>query len=332
MKLFQKTQSWLNQNSYKRIQLNYLDGLGEKALELSIQQGKLSDFESIFCLDINRVLSSAHLALFNQGIESFVFRPLNWSEAIKAVEEVQDYSNTKSQNGTQFSKTTLVLNDWQSLLYLFGNSKKLLEAHPSEFVIRLKFLSDRANIVLLNNAPFKTGTSTGSPEEDLLLEWPQLQLALFDDKNLQVHKSSLIEWKAGQNLKLDQDFLAQSPEPRNYMINAVQKLNIVTPLASPEKTQKFNESAEQQILSNANLEKPISFEQSGSVYQGLLQRLAEARSRQDLLNARKEIQSNGSNLSSQEKLALSDIYKIHLQRVKLIEDSFLSAPLSIDGE
>jgi hypothetical protein len=139
---------------------------------------------------------------------------------------------------------------------------------------------------------------------DMLISKGSLQLNEYmltsTNGNLNIEKSSLNEWKTGQIINNDKPNIYPFPEVKNnFNINSVQSLNIVTP-------------------------------RSSEIYEKLLVKLAEANSRQDLLIARKEIQASGSALNSQEKIALSDIYKVHLQRVKLLEDSLLGSPLNMD--
>lgn len=325
MKFFQKTQNWLNQPAFRRIQLSFAEGLHENAIDLSVEPGKLSEFDSVFYLDVNRQIANSFFIRLNQEIPSFIFRPGNWPELVQAVDEVAEYTKLRLESENPQAKTTLVLNDWQSAMYLFNISRKGPRISPSEFLFKLKLLSDRANIILIHNE-FCESTSfqvRDMDEDELLAQWANLCLRLLDDSAVKIEKSALLEWPAGTEIKLDEepapirstvlDAMSVEPIPEpveTLTVGKVQTLNVVTPI---EKAQAENK--------NKN---------AGPSYDALLIKLAEARSRQDLLAVRKEIQAVTDTLTGQEKLALSDIYKIHLQRIKLVEDNFLSSPLNMD--
>ncbi len=317
MKHFQKVQNWVNLPNSRRVQLNYSDGLAERAIYIAIQPGKLTDFDSFFYLDINRELSNSAFSQLTEGLDAYVFRPVNWSELIQSILEVNDYTYLRNQDTENQARTTLILNDWQSLVYLFSSSRKVVGPNPSELLLQLKFLSDRANIVLLNgSAQYSSFQIQDRTERDILSQWAQLCLRIVDENTLTVERSTLLEWKTGQAVRVDQaanvyPFPESKKQGASYSINSVQSLNIVSPRA--------------EAAANGPIENPPN-----NNYEALLLKLAEAKSRQDLLVVRKEIQALSGALSSQEKVALSDIYKVHLQRIKLIEDNFLSAPLNID--
>jgi hypothetical protein len=316
VKFFQKTQSWLNQPSFRRIQLSFAEGQHENAIDLSVQPGKLSEFDSVFYLDVNRQVANSSFIKLNQEVSSYIFRPATWLELTQAVGEVSEYIKVKLQTEDAHAKTTLVLNDWQSAVYLFNISKRGPKVSPSEFLFKLKLLSDCANIILIHNQFYDSSSFQVSDldEDELLAQWANLCLKLLDDSTIKIEKSALLEWPTGQEINLsDEETPAQvafeQPKPETTFINKVQALNIVTATDNPTE--------------------PLRVKKSLS-YDALLLKLADAKSRQDLLAVRKEIQAVTDTLTGQEKLALSDIYRIHLQRIKLVEDNFLSQPLNMD--
>lgn len=342
MKFFQKTENWFSSSPCKRIRLSYPDGLSEGAFYVCAQPGRLTEFDSLFCLDINRDASSSFFNGEFGELESYIFQPSNWNELICSFQEVQEFAHLKTQEGSPFSKTTFLVNDWQSLLYLFSNSKHLIGPSPHELLLQLKFLSDKVNVILMSNlslslSPPSLQAFGDTNEHDLLLNWAQLSVRMLDRYSLQIEKSAFPDWKKGQNFNLvTGDF--SDPEGAKdkaapffneterrmanedyYEINSSKTLNLSL---SPTKG-SLNDRLSQILDVEKVVDKMI--EEKGRIYDKLIGRLADARSRQELLVVRKEIQSHTPSLSAQEKVALSDAYKVHLQRIKLLEDNFLSS-------
>lgn len=285
MKLFQKTQIGFNFTAAKRLQLVYADQMLEAALQISIQSSKLTDFNSLFCLDISRDSSSGLFGIIPDYIDSYILRPSSWQEVLQGINEIQDFAQEENAK-----KTTLVLSDWTSLCYLANKTKGFNSGFVQDLLFQLKFLSDKVNIIILSS----------ESENISLASWAQACLKMSSDGIVSIQKSNLNEWKTGQNINFEKPNIYPFPDVKsNLNINSLQSLNIVKSRPS-------------------------------EIYENLLVKLAESNSRQDLLTARKEIQSAGSILSSEEKIALSDIYKVHLQRVKLLEDNLLGSPLNID--
>jgi predicted negative regulator of RcsB-dependent stress response len=114
-------------------------------------------------------------------------------------------------------------------------------------------------------------------------------------------------------------------------INALQSIGsgLKTNILKKVKETSFNAqneiSSDDLLIDSENIEN-TNDEESISVYESLLSKLAEAKGKVELLEVRKEIQSLSSTLSAQQKVALNEIYKIHLQRIKLIEGSFSETP------
>jgi len=267
---------------------------------------------------------SEHLNLFqnliqNHNIESYIFQPSTWEELISALFEIQDFLELKKEENTFTSKTTLIINNWQGLLYLFNRAVSVNNFNFNNLLLQLKFLSDKCNIVLLNNLNNK----------DLnLYSWAQEILELIDKYSAEVKKTTMPERSQGLIISFLQNQKNNiNPEiNNNYFINSIQSFNTAKIQENPEIPEKINnlnttqiqEIPEKSILSSSISEK-------SDIYNNLMQQLSNAQSRQDLLIIRKEIQSFGDSLSAREKIGLSDIYKIHLQRIKLLEDSFLGA-------
>ncbi len=196
----------------------------------------------------------------------------------------------QEENDSQKQIKTTLVLSDWTSLWYLADKAKNIGSSLPELLFQLKFLGDKVNTIILNQENQNTA----------LNDWAQASLKLNTNGNLNIEKSSLNEWKTGQIINNDKPNIYPFPEVKNnFNINSVQSLNIVTP-------------------------------RSSEIYEKLLVKLAEANSRQDLLIARKEIQASGSVLNSQEKIALSDIYKVHLQRVKLLEDSLLGSPLNMD--
>lgn len=351
MKLFQKTQNWLNSEIFKRICLNYKEGLSDFALFTAIQSGKLSNFNNLFCLDINRDSSNKLFQnlVSDKQIESYIFQPSSWNELIEAFLEMQEFLDLRGQENTFASKTTLVINDWQALLYLFANSQKLNSPTPSEFLLQLKFLNDKSNIILLNNCHSNHSFNKTDKLKDInLFGWSHEVFQLVDKYKLEVQKTfqfnqnSSAEIINNINTVPEPSFINTKPESNitesqkniNYSINSI---NSLAPKSAYEEAQALfetnNNSKEEEIFEEikeksiiiSSASEGLSQQERSVTYEKLMQNLASAQSRQDLLIVRKEIQSYGEALSAREKITLSDIYKIHLQRIKLLEDSFLSS-------
>jgi hypothetical protein len=328
MKLFQQTQNWTKQSFFKRILLAYQEGMRENAFYIALQKGKLCEFDSLFCLDINR---DAFAGLFGSGsrdIDSFIFQPSTWRELQQALQEVSEYINLKSQEGSLFSKTTIVINDWQSIHRLsapWGSSSTSLE---EDLLLQMKFLSDRANVILLNNSSYLANQNnvslTSDNSADTLIEWSNLSFRLLDKYNLKVLRSLFNEWKVGQEINLINTNIQETPseitKPLEEIIEELSNQVISVPnVAETEQSEVFAVEHELVDLAVA-IEKPRS-----ATYITLMTQLAEAHSRQELLIVRKEIQAQSNSLSVEEKVSLSDGYKVHLQRIKLLEDSFLGS-------
>ncbi len=341
MKLFQKTQNWLNSEIFKRICLNYTEDLSDFALLAALQSGKLTNFNNLFCLDINRDSSNKlfqHL-LQDKQIESYIFQPSNWNELIEAFLEMQEFLDLRGQENTFASKTTLVINNWQSLLYLFSNSQGLNSATPAELLFQFKFLSDKSNIILLNNLHSNHSFNKNDKLQNTnLFAWSHEVFQLVDKYNLEVQKTSQANQNSNplqnivnniknssplnlQPLKTENN-INESQKNINYSINSIQSLGNKTEELKEEEI--FEEIKEKSIILSSASE-GLSQQEKSEIYESLMQKLSSAQSRQDLLIVRKEIQSYGEALSAREKIALSDIYKIHLQRIKLLEDSFLTS-------
>lgn len=336
MKFFQKTEDWFASPPCKRIRLSYPDGLSAGAFYVCTQPGKLTEFDSLFCLDINR---DASIKAFNgelSELESYIFQPNNWNELVRSFQEVQEFAHMKTQEGSPFSKTTFLVNDWQSLLYLFSNSKHLIGPNPQELLLQLKFLSDKVNVILMNNLNLSLSSPSlqsfgETNEHDLLMNWAQLSVRMLDRYNLQVEKSSLPDWKKEQTINLvaaeiQKAEFTEAKRPAQeiinnnyYEINSVKSLNLNLSSTKGSLDQKLEEMLSTERVVDKMLEA------KSKIYESLMEKLADAKSRQDLLVTRKEIQTYTPSLSAQEKVSLSDAYKVHLQRIKLLEDSFLSS-------
>lgn len=371
MKLFQQTYKWLNSSNCKRIRLTFSSDLSDSALFVSLSPNRLTEFDSLFCLDINRDSSPSLLHSLSSQVESFIFQPSSWQEVIQSVQEVNEFAQIKCQEGKLFSGTTFVLNDWQSLQYLYSASKRFMGPNPSELLLQLKFMSDRMNLVLLNNLgySFDVGFQSSKDEycsEDTLFNWSQASLRMSDKYSLLIEKSVIPSWKVGEKINLLANLPTNSSD--NLFTNKVSNIqpNILqteaheqslelSPQESLRESNNFGENLITRDLMNEAI-KPNNFSilsnttnaqdlivqpeavllpfptqnknKSNSVksehYDVLVTKLTEAITRQELLSARKEIQSKSTVLGQAEKAALSDIYKINLQRIKLLEDTFQS--------
>ena len=257
---------------------------------LCLQNQNLTGFESLFCLDIAREASrNCFQDLTEQKIESYILQPQNWTELIKGLEEVQTIKNKQVKS----TKNTLVLNNWFSLRYLLHNAKSL-NATASELLLKLKFLSDQLNIIIISN----------DLNNNSLNDWSQVVLVLESNNILSVEKSTIDKWNSGDNIQIENNFNI-CPFPKvneDLSLESTKSLNIVS-----------------------------SRQENSTLYESLLSKLADASNRGDLLIVRKEIQSSSTLLSSTEKTSLSNIYKVHLQRIKLFEDNLLGSPLNIDA-
>jgi hypothetical protein len=382
VKLFQKIENLPNANSFKRIQLAYEAGLAERALSISLQQGQLTDFDNVFCLDIVRTAAGQMFHSGESGIESFLFKPNTWQELLESISEVVEFNSAKQASITANSKTTLILNDLAGLIYLFNSHRGQGYANSGintlgEFFLQLKFVSDQVNLILLSgndfaSDPIPSSFFTSKNRIDFASSVsPHLLLKLINPSKLIVSFSALPEWSKGESIelsnklneKLDNKVVSKptSPNPSEAIqssdqkpesdensqmqipeflpefqitesqINALQSIGsgLKTNILKKVKETSFNAqneiSSDDLLIDSENIEN-TNDEESISVYESLLSKLAEAKGKVELLEVRKEIQSLSSTLSAQQKVALNEIYKIHLQRIKLIEGSFSETP------
>ncbi|MDX1919172.1 MAG: hypothetical protein SFU25_00385 [Candidatus Caenarcaniphilales bacterium] len=410
MKLFQQSYKWLNSTNCKRIRLTFSSDLGESALLVSLTPNRLTEFDSLFCLDINRDSSPSLVHSLSSQVESFIFQPSSWHEVIQSVQEVNEFAQIKCQEGKLFSGTTFVLNDWQSLQYLYSASRRFMGPNPSELLLQLKFMSDRMNLILLNNLgySFDVGFQSSKDDfcsEDTLFNWSQASLRMQDKYSLLIEKSAIPSWKVGEKINLLTNISANFPpsfsasfssnsaaSPFSSQSNNNQNTEFFnnnigakdaennplnfqnqTLIQAPEDQQTkkfFEENLVTRELINSSI-KPNNFNILADTtkpladileapleevvepeavllpfptqnrnknenrmqtvksehYDVLVTKLSEALTRQELLSARKEIQAKSTVLGPAEKAALSDIYKVNLQRIKLLEDNFQSLSL-----
>ncbi|MDJ0624901.1 MAG: hypothetical protein QNJ31_00860 [Candidatus Caenarcaniphilales bacterium] len=316
MSFFQKTQDWLKSKSCKRILISCPEELNEDALSFCFSSNKLADSDSVFCLDIHRSSSEESIQVLND-CESFIFQPSSWEEIIQSVQEVADYTQIKSEEGL-FSKTTLILNNWQVATYLFTSSQGLNGINPNEFLTELRFLSDKVNIILLNSIGSSQRLATKQQSRHHLSSWAHLALNMLEQDKLEVVKSAFLDWPIGKEIQLAKSKLSlvshnQKKEinSQKYEVNSIENLSFGD-FSNSQNDREINTSTDESKVSIKNI-----------AYDQLVSRLSNAENKQQLLDVRQEIQSLSERLSSAEKVALSDIYKINLNRIKLIEEASL---------
>ena len=90
-------------------------------MKLSVQPNLFTDFDNLFFLDINRNLSAEIYEQLNNNkiIQSFVFQPASVQDLLSALSEIRNFSSLEYNKDL---KITLVLNDWESIFYLFQNA------------------------------------------------------------------------------------------------------------------------------------------------------------------------------------------------------------------
>ena len=294
MSLFAKTSEWLNRREFKRVQICHRIGNKDIAVKLSVQPNLFTDFDNLFFLDINRNLSAEICEQLNNNkiIQSFVFQPASVQDLLSALSEIRNFSSLEYNKDL---KITLVLNDWESIFYLFQNAYS--GSNIFDLLMQLKFLSDYLDVILIS------GSENSSRE--ILKDWSNLSLRILDQNNMQVEKSSFPIWQNGQNISFF-EILNMSVSEINSEIKLEKKA---------EQENIINNSDEIKTANQVFL--PI--EEIQEIYDSIVNKLASSRNKEELLTIRKEIQILGSNLSMEQKNSLSNIYKVNLERIKMLE-------------
>lgn len=184
----------------------------------------------------------------------------------------------------------VILNDWETVWYLFQSSFNNFS--PADFLTQLKFVNDYANITITAKAE--------NIARQVLYDWSNLSLLVTDLYTIRVEKSGFGKWNGGENISF-----AQLPKPEKLVSES-------SPVISKA------ESVPEAVLTALDKD----------VFDKLIDKLSRASNRDELLQVKKRIKSLSSRFSSEQKASLNDIYKIHLQRVKMIEDKNLNLSLN----
>lgn len=180
------------------------------------------------------------------------------------------------------SKINIVINDWDTILYLLKkDSPEQLESLKYA-LIEFNLLSDSCQLYIISR--------TETQNCNILKDWTESVENLnnnTENNSVQAKQEETITVQAEDNKVIETEPTTVHQSVNNSL--------------SPQQTQPNNNFSEQ--------------------YNNLIEKLAQSQTKQDLLDIRQSIQADGVTLSDAEKLKLNDMYKVHLQRIKLAEES-----------
>lgn len=260
MQLFKRGIDWQKEKLYQRINLVYTIGQSTQAISQAV---KKNNFTTLFVINFARNLQKTHIdEINNTQLESYIFDPKKITQLSDALKEIQEFVNNNSQ-----AKINIVINDWETILYLYNNESAEERESFSKALIQLKLLSDNSQVYIISKVETQSC--------NILQDWIEVQENINNTNN-----SAFAEEKPSVQFS--------TPAPQ-------QQQSEPAPAISPSEQ-----------------------------YNNLIEKLAQAQNKQDLLDIRQNIQTDGASLTDNEKLKLNDAYKVHLQRIKLAEEKDLT--------
>lgn len=317
MKFFSTLDDWGKKRNHKRIQLVYEPNKIYNVLQVALQPNNIIDFDTVFFFDFSRNFSD-QLLNAAKDIQFFLYEPRELHILTYVFEEIYAF---KSNNPN--SKIQIVLNDWESLWYLFQNTVSSYSL--IDLMTQLKFLSDIANITILVSAPNSAYYSN-------LHRWSNVVAFVDSDNNIIIKDNQLqaltMNDLTSRSLAPLNNFPVSNTQPQEELSanDSVKKSSKAAILGeAPDNSQStINKDSESIIVSENSSEKNASQPEEGSIDTGLFTRfvdkLTQATNRDELLVVRQEIQAQENILTSKEKMDLSEKYRIHLQRIKKGEE------------
>lgn len=196
-------------------------------------------------------------------------------------------------------RTSLLINDLESLMFL--HRQNFSPVNMFDKLQQLKYLPQRADVFLLN--------ANHSYTDHVLADWYNMHLEFTAQQQCIVKYSNVMGFGIGEELT------------NPARINNVTEFSEI--LQKSKQTQEISPTIAP-TTAEVELDNSLYPEQTSPVtkqYLYIVERLNSAKHRDDLIELRQEIQSFSSSLSNDEKSQLNSIYKLSLQRIKMLEET-----------